>query len=131
MTLLLAAHGTRDPAGPTTIESLASAVRERLPGVRVAVAYADVRPPDIATALASPPFPPGESPVPVVVPAFLAAGYHVHVDIPEQIRRSGRPAILTPPLGPSLAPVAHERLVEAGWRRGDPVVLAAAGSADP
>ncbi len=161
MTLLLVAHGTRDPAGTRVVESLAAAVRARLPGVHVALAYADVRPPDVTTALphlppasptlrtresnppdprvqpsepASPPFAPGESPVPdpvVVVPAFLAAGYHVRVDIPGQIRRSGRPAVLTPCLGPALVPAAHERLVEAGWRRGDPVVLAAAGSSDP
>jgi sirohydrochlorin ferrochelatase len=67
----------------------------------------------------------------VVVPAFLAAGYHVRVDIPAQIRRGGRAAVLTPPLGPALVPAAYERLVEAGWRRGAPVVLAAAGSSDP
>jgi sirohydrochlorin ferrochelatase len=93
--------------------------------VRVAVAYADVRAPDVTTALRSLP-----GPV-VVVPAFLAAGYHVRVDVPAQIARSGRPAIRTPPLGPALAGAAYERLVEAGWRRGDPVVLAAAGSSDP
>lgn len=124
MTLLLVAHGTRDPAGVEVITALASAVRARLPDVRVAVAYADVRTPDVTTALRSLP-----DPV-VVVPAFLAAGYHVRVDIPEQIARSGRPAIRTPPLGPTLAGAVYERLVEAGWRRGEPVVLAAAGSSD-
>ena len=127
MTLLLVAHGTRDPAGATVTAALASAVRHRLPDVHVSVAYADVRAPDVTTALASLPF----RAVPVVVPAFLAAGYHVRVDIPEQIRRSGRAAVLTPPLGPSLAGAAYERLVEAGWRRGEPVALAAAGSTDP
>jgi sirohydrochlorin ferrochelatase len=123
--LLLVAHGTRDPAGAAVIDALAAAVGARLPGVRVAVAYADVRAPDVTTALRSLP-----DPV-VVVPAFLAAGYHVRVDVPAQIARSGRPAIRTPPLGPALAGAAYERLVEAGWRRGDPVVLAAAGSSDP
>jgi sirohydrochlorin ferrochelatase len=67
----------------------------------------------------------------VVVPAFLAAGYHVRVDIPAQIRRSGRPAVVTGPLGTAAVPAAYARLLESGWRRGDPVVLAAAGSSDP
>jgi len=125
MTLLLVAHGTRDPAGAAVIGRLAARVRRRLPGVRVAVAYADVRAPGVTTALRALP-----GPV-VVVPAFLAAGYHVRVDIPGQLERSGRPALLTPPLGLVAVPAAYARLVESGWRRGEPVVLAAAGSSDP
>jgi len=126
VTLLLVAHGTRDPGGTAVVYAMAEAVRARLPGVPVAVAFADVRGPDVTAALVALP-----GPV-VVVPAFLASGYHVRVDVPEQIRRSGRHAVLAPPLGPApgLVTAARERLVEAGWRRGDPVVLAAAGSSD-
>jgi sirohydrochlorin ferrochelatase len=64
------------------------------------------------------------------VPAFLAAGYHVRVDIPDQIAAAGVPAVLTPHLGPDLVTVARHRLAEAGWVPGQPVVLAASGSSD-
>ena len=124
MTLVLVAHGTRDPAGARVIGRLACAVRRRLPGVRVEVAFVDVHGPDVATVL-------GEVCGPaVVVPAFLAAGYHVRVDVPAQV---GRRALITPPLGPApaLVAAAHDRLVAAGWRPGDTLVLAAAGSSDP
>ncbi|MCT2587337.1 sirohydrochlorin chelatase [Actinophytocola gossypii] len=117
--LLLVAHGTRDPAGARVVENLAVAVRKRLPQVRVEIAYADVRDPDVTTALAA------LAPA-VVVPAFLASGYHVRVDIPAQVADR---AVITEPLGPApgLIAAAHVRLTEAGWR-GEPIVLAAAGS---
>jgi sirohydrochlorin ferrochelatase len=67
----------------------------------------------------------------VVVPAFLAAGYHVRVDIPEQVRAAGTPAVITPHLGVDLVPVAVRRLMEAGWTGREPIVLAASGSSDP
>jgi len=123
MTLVLVAHGTRDPAGVRVVHELAGLVRGRLPGVPVEVAFADVHGPTVDTVLAS-----ARGPV-VVVPAFLAAGYHVRTDLPAQV--DGR-AVITPPLGPAatLVSVLHERLLAAGWRDED-VVLAAAGSADP
>ncbi|TCO58666.1 sirohydrochlorin chelatase [Actinocrispum wychmicini] len=127
MTLVLAAHGTRDSAGSRVVHDLARRVRDRLSGVDVRVAFADVRSPSVAEVVAS-----VAGPV-VVVPAFLAAGYHVRVDIPAQVLRSGHSQVtFTEPLGPSSALVAamHERLVEAGWRN-SPLVLAAAGSSDP
>lgn len=123
MTLVLVAHGTRDPAGATTAEALAALVRAWVPDVRVA--YADVRQPDLTTVLRE-----VDGPA-VVVPAFLAAGYHVLIDIPEQMRAAGTPAVLTPHLGADLVAVARQRLVEAGWRPGQRIVLAAAGSSDP
>ena len=70
----------------------------------------------------------------MVVPAFLASGYHVHTDLPSRIAESGHPAVsVMPALGPDprLADVMRDRLVEVGWRRGDAVVMAAAGSSDP
>lgn len=126
MTLVLVAHGTRDPAGAVAIEEIAAAVRARLVDVPVEVAYADVRQPDVTSVLR------GLSGPAVVVPAFLAAGYHVRVDVPQQIEASGRTdVVVTESLGTALVPVVHERLEEAGWRPGDAVVLAAAGSSDP
>ena len=70
----------------------------------------------------------------VLVPAFLASGYHVRKDIPEHVALAGRPdTVVTRALGPdpAIAAVARLRLAEAGWEPGDSVVLAAAGSSDP
>lgn len=122
-TLVLVAHGTRDPAGAETTNALADLVREWVPDVRVA--YADVHQPDVTTVLRE-----IDGPA-IVVPAFLSAGYHVLIDIPEQIRAAGTPAVLTPHLGADVVAVARQRLVEAGWRPGQPIVLAASGSSDP
>lgn len=129
MTLVLAAHGTRDPEGGVVIEELAGRVSSALPGVDVRVAYADVRGPSVTDVLATC----GVEPA-VVVPAFLASGYHVRVDLPEQIALSGHPsAVLTPALGPArgLLGALVDRLRAAGYAPGDRVVLAAAGSSDP
>src|SRR5262245_49704467 len=121
--LVLVAHGTRDPAGASTVAALADIVRERVADVRVA--YADVHQPDVTAVLRE-----VDGPA-IVVPAFLAAGYHVLIDIPEQVRAAGVPAVITPHLGADLVVVARQRLVEAGWRPGQRVVLAASGSSDP
>lgn len=124
--LVLVAHGTRDPRGVATVHELAAALRVR--GAAVHVAFVDVLGPTVAEVLAK-----VAAPV-VLVPAFLAAGYHVRADVPGQIRDSGRQDVrVTPALGPDavLAAVQRARLAEAGWQRGDAVVLAAVGSADP
>jgi sirohydrochlorin ferrochelatase len=125
--LLLVAHGTRDPAGAVVTEAVASEVR-RLLGVPVAVSYADVRRPTPAEALA-------ELPGPVVaVPMFLAAGYHVRVDVPAQIAATGRTDVLLAETfgpDPALVAAAASRLRAAGMRDGDGVVLAVVGSTDP
>ncbi|PRY46871.1 sirohydrochlorin chelatase [Umezawaea tangerina] len=125
MTLVLVAHGTRDPRGAEVVEEIAALVRARLGDVGVEVAYADVRGPDVASVLR------GIAGGAVVVPAFLAAGYHVRVDVPGQVVASGHPdVVVTEPIGAALVPVLRERLKEAGWRPGDAVVLGAAGSSD-
>jgi sirohydrochlorin ferrochelatase len=127
--IVLAAHGTRDPAGPKVIEALAARVRAK--GVRVRIAYADVRAPDVTTVLDSVCGEPT-----VVVPAFLAAGYHVRTDIPAQVEASvHRTVRIAESFGPApeLIGVLGDRLCEAGYRSGSghAVVLAAAGSSDP
>ena len=119
--LILVAHGTRSAAGMQTIESLSSAVAARTGPLRTA--FIDVIAPNPAEVLAK-----SIDPA-VVVPAFLASGYHVHTDLPARIRDSGHADVsVTPALGPSpgLATVMRDRLCEAGWRRGDAVVMAAA-----
>lgn len=123
--MLLVAHGTRDEAGLVEIARIAERVRARCPGVRVSVAYADVLRPSIADVLAE-----VSGPV-VVVPLFLAAGYHVRHDVPAGV--AGRPdVVVAPPMGPdrTLTGVLRERAASVA-RRGERIVLAAAGSSDP
>ena len=129
--IVLAAHGTRDPAGPAVIEELADRVRAR--GESVTVAYADVREPDVTTVLDGLAARDGVGEL-VVVPAFLAAGYHVRADIPAQIAASALPRTpMTAAFGPApeLIDVLVDRMRQAGYRTGDAVVLGAAGSSDP
>lgn len=124
--LLLVAHGTRDPGGPRVIDRLAAAAAARLE-VPVRVAYVDVIGPTVVEALRG-----LDGPV-VALPAFLAAGYHVRTDLPEQVAASGRrDVVVGRSLGPApeLAAVMLERLRAAGWRPGARVVFAAAGSSD-
>ncbi|SFE38361.1 Sirohydrochlorin ferrochelatase [Actinopolyspora alba] len=126
-TLLLVAHGTRDPRGGRVIRQLAHTAGGRL-GVPVRTANVDVVGPTVAEALR------GVSGRVVAVPAFLASGYHVRTDLPGQLADSGHDTEVrvTEPVGPApeLARVMLHRLREAGWRPGDPVVFAAAGSSD-
>jgi sirohydrochlorin ferrochelatase len=132
--LVLVAHGSRDEAAHTCVGEIADAVGAVLPDVPVRVGYVDVRAPTVADAIAGLD---GAGPDgAVVVPAFLAAGYHVRTDLPAQLAACGAdPArfVVTPALGPDplLARATCRRLAEAGWCYGDAVVLAAAGSSDP
>lgn len=128
MTTLLVAHGTRNPRGVTMIGDLAGAMAARLAGP-VRVAFVDVLGPSPEEALAALP----DGPV-RVVPAFLARGHHVCHDLPERLSLADRPRLsVSTPLGPSpvLAQVLDDRLTQAGARRDDALVLAAAGSSDP
>lgn len=127
--LVLVAHGSRDEAAHACIGELAAAVGAALPGVPVRVGYVDVRAPTVADAVAG-------LDAAVVVPAFLATGYHVRTDLPAQLAACGAAPDrfpVTPAVGPDplLARAARARLAEAGWRLGHAVVLAAAGSSDP
>ncbi|MBF6327117.1 sirohydrochlorin chelatase [Nocardia transvalensis] len=127
--LVLVAHGTRSPRGVQMIAALAEAVQRELDGVTARTAFVDVLGPSPAEVLRD------LDPVPaVVVPAFLASGYHVYQDVPREVAESGHPAVaVTPAMGPdaALARIMRMRLRAAGWRPGDAVVFAAAGSSDP
>lgn len=128
MGTLLVAHGTRSEHGVAMIGDLAAAMSDRL-GESVRVAFVDVlgpTPSEVLTAL-------GDRRT-VVVPAFLSSGYHVREDLPREVAASAHPAVIvTEALGPSpeLARAMLGRLLDAGWRRGDAVVMAAAGTRDP
>jgi sirohydrochlorin ferrochelatase len=127
MNPVLVAHGTRKACGVAMIGDLADRVGAVL-GVPVRTAFVDVLGPSPADVLRSLPGPA------VLVPAFLAGGYHVRTDIPAHVTASGhRDVIVTDPLGPSAQMVRAmtERMLESGWRPGDSVVMAAAGTSDP
>jgi sirohydrochlorin ferrochelatase len=125
---ILVAHGTRKAGGVAMIGDLADRVSAEL-GVAVRTAFVDVlgpTPSDVLRTLGARPA--------VLVPAFLAGGYHVRTDIPAHVAASGHPDVaVTDPLGPSpqLVRVLTDRLMESSWRPTDSVVLAAAGTSDP
>jgi sirohydrochlorin ferrochelatase len=127
-TLLAVAHGTREPAGAPAIAALLAGVRKQLPGVIVDVAYVDVQEPRLERVLLT-----ASGPV-VLVPLFLASGYHVRVDIPTVVATVGRSDVsVADPLGPDpavVAAVADRHAAAMGPRLGDAIVLAAAGSSD-
>ncbi|MCP2320554.1 Sirohydrochlorin ferrochelatase [Nocardia amikacinitolerans] len=150
--LVLVAHGTRSTRGVEMIAALAEAVSRELgaaqalsepaaaisgrgdgtdaPAVRTA--FVDVlgpSPSEVLRDLTGA----AESVPAVVVPAFLASGYHVYQDVPREVAESGHDAVaVTPAMGPdpALARIMAMRLRAAGWRPGDAVVFAAAGSSD-
>ena len=129
MDLILAAHGTRRPGGVAMVADLAAQVSALLDR-RVQVAFVDVLGPTpsevLSRAVAS-----GRPAI--VVPAFLSRGYHVRTDLPAHVAASGHPnVIVTPALGPSgeTARIVAHQLAESGWRLGDSVILAAAGTSD-
>jgi sirohydrochlorin ferrochelatase len=128
MSLILVAHGTRKQQGVAMIGDLAQQVSTSL-GQTVHVSFVDVlgpTPSEVLTGLS------GEAVT--LVPAFLSRGYHVTSDIPTHVDASGHPDVtVTEPLGPGpqLIRVLADRLIEAGWRHDDSVILAAAGTSDP
>lgn len=127
MNPLLVAHGTRKADGVAMIADLADRVGRQL-GRRVHTAFVDVLGPTPAEVLTELPDGPA-----VVVPAFLASGYHVRVDVPAFVTASGHPDVtVTDALGPSadIVRVVVDRLVESGWKTSDSVILAAAGTSD-
>jgi sirohydrochlorin ferrochelatase len=116
-TLVAVAHGTRSRVGQQQIRDLVDTVALRRPDLDVRLCYVDVQQPHVADTML------GVTDA-VIVPLFLATGYHVRVDIARAA--AGNP--VTAPLGPDPA------LTESMARRigaGDAVVLAAAGSSDP
>jgi sirohydrochlorin ferrochelatase len=129
VSVVVAAHGTQDPAGVAVARQVVHALRIRLPARPVLLAFVDVLGPGVREVVAGAP-----GPV-TVVPAFLGSGYHVRTDVPREVRTTGRRDVtVSAALGPHplLVSAAADRLREAGWRRcGDAVVLAAAGSSDP
>ncbi|MGW6006302.1 sirohydrochlorin chelatase [Oerskovia enterophila] len=134
-------HGTNDVAGQAAIRALLDDVRATRPDLDVREAFVDVQQPEVADVVthAVAPRAPGEGQAgqAVVVPLLLSTGFHVNVDITEAVspEHEGRgpehgAATAARALGPDprLAQILADRLVAAGTRPHDAVVLAAAGS---
>ncbi|BAX93527.1 sirohydrochlorin chelatase [Mycobacterium shigaense] len=78
-TLVLTAHGSRDPRSAANARAVAAAVSRLRPGLDVRLAFLDHSSPtliDVLTSLDGPA---------VVTPLLLANAYHARVDIPRQI----------------------------------------------
>jgi sirohydrochlorin ferrochelatase len=127
-TVFAASHGTSSAEGRTAVRMLVQKVAESLT-ITVVACHVDVEQPDVATAIASSVSFTDRA---VIVPLLLSAGYHVHVDLAACAAEAPVPAVVAAALGPDprLVTVLVDRLREAGYRAGDSVVLAAAGSSD-
>lgn len=126
--LLLVAHGTRSSTGRRELGRLLLETRKRLVDVPCRMAWVDVQAPGPDRVLA-------DGVPTVVVPVFLARGYHVTEDVASACRRAPGPVALTPHLGaePEVIRALVQRLAEAGATGAfgaDAVVLGAAGSKD-
>lgn len=124
--LVTVAHGTRHPEGNTVAAALTHAAGRRL-GVEAVTSYVELCAPHFASVMDA------TVETTVVVPLLLSTGYHVRHDLPDALSAASADVRMTGPLGPDplLAEALVERLVAAGARPGQPVVLLAAGSNDP
>jgi sirohydrochlorin cobaltochelatase len=132
--LLLAAHGTRDPAGVEAFQALAARVAARAAqdGIEVAGGFIELSEPplrDAVAALAAPRI--------VAVPLMLVAAGHAKGDIPaalarEQIRHPGLTFSYARTLGPHplLIDLLGQRITAAG-ADAPAVLVVGRGSTDP
>jgi sirohydrochlorin ferrochelatase len=107
------------------VEQLVRRVAVLRPGLPVRVGFVELAEPSLDHVLASL----GGRPA-VVVPLLLGAGYHTRVDIAGRVP-PGTPVAVALGPHPLLAHALLDRIREAGWRPGEPVILAGAGSTEP
>lgn len=138
--LLLVAHGSRDPRHAATIELIACATRAARPDVEVRVGYLDHHAPSVTEALGD--LAAAGSSHAVAVPLLLGNAYHGRVDVPAALAagfaRTGVGVTTATVLGPDpeLLPALTRQVLLAG---GSPtssggsrtgLVLACAGTTD-
>ncbi|MEI5035029.1 sirohydrochlorin chelatase [Streptomyces sp. S1A(2023)] len=139
-TLLVIAHGSRDPRHAATVHALTERVRAKRPGLRVETAYLEFNAPSVPRVLERLAAE-GADEI-VALPLLLTRAFHAKTDIPSVLReaRARLPRLSirqADVLGPSplLNATLGRRLREAGIRPGDlprtGLVLASAGSTDP
>ncbi|MBB5871789.1 sirohydrochlorin ferrochelatase [Allocatelliglobosispora scoriae] len=124
--VVLAAHGSRDPAAAATTRALARVVAALRPGLDVRVCFLELAPPrpaEVLSALAD-----AGGPAPVVVPLLLTKAFHGRVDLPAQV--ADFDVTITDTLGEPSEPLlrALSRRLVAATDSFDAVVLAAAGT---
>lgn len=130
-TLVLTAHGSRDPRSAANTCAIAGHLRRVAPEYAVRVAFCEHSTPNLRDVLRETTGSAGDDTV--VVPLLLASAYHARVDIPAMIAESGVGVRVAPTLGEDsrLVQVLGERLSSAGASRFDPelgVVVVAVGS---
>ncbi|MFD3640904.1 sirohydrochlorin chelatase [Streptomyces griseus] len=139
-TLLVIAHGSRDPRHAATVHALTERVRAERPGLRVETAFLEFNAPSVPRVLER--LAAGGADEVVALPLLLTRAFHAKTDIPSFLReaRARLPRLhvrQADVLGPSplLNAALGRRLREAGVGPGDlprtGLVLASAGSSDP
>jgi sirohydrochlorin ferrochelatase len=122
--LITVAHGTRHRDGNLVARSITTQAARRLGGVPNTTTYVELCRPYFSKVMTE------HAEPAIVVPLLLSSGHHTRHDLPEALNAHAQ---LARPLGPHplLAEAMCHRLSGAGARRGDPVVMVAAGSNDP
>ncbi|MEU7364190.1 sirohydrochlorin chelatase [Streptomyces hygroscopicus] len=139
-TLLIIAHGSRDPRHAATVDALRARVRSLRPGLRAEAAFLEFNAPRVPRVLAR--LAAEDATEVIALPLLLTRAFHAKSDIPAVLREATarhprlsvrQAAVLGP--SPLLMDALERRLYEAGLRPADRrstgVVLAAAGSTDP
>jgi sirohydrochlorin ferrochelatase len=131
-TLVLTAHGSRDPRSAANARAVADQVSRLRPDLDVRLAFLDHDSPSLTEVLAS-----LDGPA-VVTPLLLANAYHARVDIPAQITSyaAAQHVWQAPVLGEDdrLVSVLRRRVTELGVSRLDDSVgalIVAIGTSDP
>ncbi|QXE36935.1 sirohydrochlorin chelatase [Streptomyces sp. GMY02] len=112
--LVVVAHGSRDPRTRATIATLLDRVRELRPGVDVRLGHLGIDEPLLSDTLVG--LGTGRA---VLVPLLLSRGTHIKRDLPAALASAPRlHTRIAAPLGPHplLVEVLYARLAEAGWR---------------
>ncbi|KKC03431.1 sirohydrochlorin chelatase, partial [Mycobacterium nebraskense] len=132
-TLVLTAHGSRDPRSGANAQALADRLASMRTDLDVRLAFLELNAPNFVDVLAGLP----DSRRAVVAPLLLASAYHARLDIPRQIARAGAHGIRQADvLGEDerLVSVLRERLTEVGVSAHDDdlgVMVVAIGSSNP
>lgn len=110
-TLVLTAHGSRDPRSAATARDVVARLRRMRPGLDVRLAFLELCAPNFIDVLTGLP----DSRHAVITPLLLTSAYHARLDIPEQIARTGAVGVRQADvLGEDdrLISVLHERLAD-------------------
>jgi sirohydrochlorin ferrochelatase len=84
-TLVLTAHGSKDPRSAANARAVAARLRRMRPGLDVRLAFLELSAPKFIDVLTGLP----DSRQSVITPLLLASAYHARLDIPKQIARAG------------------------------------------